>query len=131
MDAFPVNEAIANAVKAIPATEADLKAAAGYKAGVATALTPGASLAEMLCFYPGVSVISQSVGTSDVAEATVPRTATLRVHANLPPAQPVADATEKLQAHITANMPYVGSGGGGVCFPPRPPRNPSTPTGTV
>lgn len=106
MDFFPMNEKIENSVKNIVYSEDDLRGASNYLPNVALAPAEEKTLVEQLCFGPGVSLVVMGGSQGTLPEATVPEVSTIRVHANLPPTQPVADAYEKLTAHISGAMPH-------------------------
>ena len=64
--------------------------------GESLALPPLPPLPYQLCFSTGVSVVSLGGAFGAVEEATAPRAARVRVHANIPPTMPVDDAYAKV-----------------------------------
>ena len=98
--------AIREAVSGITYGEAELRADSGYKAGAVFAQEADMTLAEQLCFSTGVSVVNLGGVFGEVEEATAPRAARVRVHANIPPTMKVDDAYTKLTAAIEANVGY-------------------------
>lgn len=104
---FPMNADVRAALQPMASySEDDLRSASGYLAGVNMAPVEGANLAEQLCLLGGVSVVTLGGTFGECEEATIPKVASVRVHANIPPEAGVTEMYEALTAHISAAVPF-------------------------